>query len=214
MTKESNPKSSGEQQLYCPKQAETLLKYLDFEPAWFIDCGPASGAEFQVIKEKYPDVQLLGLEPSPVGYAAAKPRFEGILLQQAAWENDGMLMLYSPDKLLHSAVFPHSHRGGAWGEPLEVVCRSIDSLDEEYGPFINGVLWLDTERSEIHILTGAAKTLHRGAIRAINIEVHDEWEDKIAQMLKAHGFTLAEKYLPRTEIAVHEEIWLLGGHKR
>lgn len=207
--------------LYHPGQArQHFIPYLKFTPEWFIELGPGSAVEFLEVREKWPEVKLLGLEPSPVGYQAAKARWpaDGILLQVAGWECDGLIRLFHPGDLLHSLCYydgPHVLDDDplALDNKLEdsvlIPARSLDSLDKEYGPFKNAVLWMDIEGSERRVLKGAAKLLKRGAIRAVNVEVRPQYAKVIGDLLKAGDLQKVREYFACE--TVRDEVWTREG---
>lgn len=206
---------TGERQTYRPGQAlEHFCPYVPFKPQWFIDCGPACAEEHLDARAAWPGVRLLGLEPSPVGYAAAARRWpaDGVLLNAAAWDADGVVTLHQAHDMLHGTTFvsmEHSFRDDVSGEPrdaVEAAARSLDSLDREYGPFAEAVLWLDVDGSELRVLRGAAGLLARGAIVAVNVETRPQNADALAAVLKAAGLASVRRYMVCN--TYWDEVWV------
>jgi FkbM family methyltransferase len=205
--------------LYKAGQAtEHFIPYLDFAPKWFIDCGPGSAVEFLNMRYEWPTVKLIGLEPSPVGYEAAKARWpkDGVLLNAAVWDCDGTVKLCYPQDLLHGTCYHDGQHNIADDTTLpadfmdvaDVPCRSIDSLDIEYGPFVDAALWMDIEGAERRALKGAAKVLERGGIRAVNLETRPDVCAEVAAVLQGYGFRKVREYFACE--TVRDEVWLKG----
>lgn len=198
---------------YKPKQAsEHVLPYLKFAPKWFLDCGPGSGVESLSVLAAYPNIKILAIEPSPIGYEAAlkllNPDKYGIVLINAAiWSEDRSdLLLEKPSQLLCSSFF----RNAVGDDPaVRVQGRSLDSLDREYGPFEDVLLWMDIEGSEWNALVGARDLLDRRAIKAINLEVNGNTEGIIHGVMEGRGFRLVRTYFDHGQGGSKDELWEL-----
>lgn len=191
--------------LYRPGQLTNhLLPHVGFTPEWFIDCGLASGGECLDARAAWPGVKLLALEPSPIGFEAARSRFPtdngAHLLHVAAWVRDGIVDLYRPDELLRSTCLPFP------GAKNRVLARSLDSLDRELGPFCEAVLWIDVEGAEAEVLAGTEGLIERRAVRVINLEIANG-DDNLVNFLRSWGFRQVSTYHDRDR--VHEEVWVL-----
>ncbi len=159
-------------------------------------------------------VKLLGLEPSPVGYAAALTRWpaDGQLLNAAVWDSDGEITLHKATDMCHGTAFKDwAHNladdlTGDSGDMVTVPARSLDSLDAEYGPFADVALWIDIDGSESRALAGAAKLLARNAILAVNIETRPEFAKAIGQLLRTAGLAPVRKYLECR--SYWDEVWV------
>lgn len=199
---------------HLPTQAsQHVIPFLNFTPRWFIDCGPGSGVEAREIREAWPKVKLLGLEPSLIGYEAAKTLFptggRSRLLNVGVWDTDCTLTLSKPDDLLHSTFRTFNYPV----KSVEVTVRSLDSLDRELGPFYDTLLWIDIEGSEERALLGAKWLLKRGTIKAVNIEVNDETAEVLHDLLASHGFSKLRTYFDQGNGHSRDELWLLNGSK-
>ena len=191
---------------HLPGQAKHhVIPFLKFTPRWFIDCGPGSGAEAEEIREKWPEVSILGLDPSPIGFEAASILFpadeNSRLLNVGVWEHDCRLALRKPDDLLHSTFRELP------GKTVEVTARSLDSLDKEFGPFDNALLWIDIEGSEERALLGAKELMERGAIKAINIEVNSTTAEVLHPLLTRYGFSKLRTYFDQGHGRSRDELW-------
>lgn len=195
-----------------------FLPRLDFKPEWMIDCGPANAYEAMTVYNRWNDVKFLLLEPSPISFEAALKNLPpgGTLLEAAVWDRDTYVDLYYPEDLLHSNLFgTHENAivedthglGFDTSDVSKVQARSLDSLDNEYGPFSKAILWLDVEGAERRALKGASRLLESGAIWAINLENRPDFAAEIDQLLIPRGF---EKLYTYFECAsVRDEVWLL-----
>ncbi len=199
---------------YHPGQAtDALFPLLDFVPRWFIIFGPASGTEALEARLWWPSVKVLGLEPSRAGHLAAEktwpPPPDSTLLNCAGWESDGTVNFWDPGTPCHGGCFADelNEDNSADDASVPVPCRSLDSLDAEFGPFEDAVLWADVECSERPILRGGARMLRRGAVRAVNLEVRREHGDEIARMLLDLGFVKRLEYLGGGR-GYRDEVWL------
>lgn len=205
----------AKQQLYKPNQAdEFVLPYLEFEPDWFIDCGPGSAVEFDAVHRKWPKTKLLGLEPSPAGWKYASARWPKghTLIRAAIWDTDGTARLYYPYDLLHSTCYIDfaSHLAdniaGETHDFIDVPAITLDTLDREYGPFENAFLWMDIEGAERRALRGAIGVLSRGGIRAINLETRPQFDTEIPVILGGYGFRKVTSY--EGQPSVRDEVWI------
>lgn len=206
----------NQQDLHLPGQAnEHVFPHLTFAPKWFISLGPANATEFLEARDWWPGIKLLGLEPSRAGFSEASSRWpkDGILLQAAAWESDGELTLHKSDDLLHGTCFADwnaafaQDASGDYVDCPKVVARSLDSLDLEYGPFRDAILWADVEGAERSVLRGAKGLLVRKAIGAINLEVRPHYADELAEFLSGFGFHKVREYFACE--TYRDEVWHL-----
>ena len=205
---------------YKPRQArEHFIPHIKFIPEWFIDCGPGCASEYKDARHKWPSVALLGLEPSPIGYEAARQGFpvddNSLLLQVAIWDKDEIITLHQASDLLHSLCFRRADEAqtddptGDSADMVKVQARSLDSLDAEYGPFDKVVLWMDIEGSERRALRGAKNLLSRGAIWAVNIETRPEYEIEFNTILSQSGLKTVSRYLQCE--TYWDEVWIRRG---
>ncbi len=194
---------------HLPNQAaHHVIPFIKFVPQWFIDCGPGSGVEAREVRKRWPRVNLLGLEPSPIGFESASCLFpkngNSTLLNKAVWDSDCKLNLKKPDDLLHSTF-----RDWETGNTIEVEARSLDSLDKELGPFDDVLLWMDIEGSEEKALRGASGLFERRVIKAVNIEVNSETAELLNGLLSQYGFDKRRTYLDQGHGGSRDELWLL-----
>lgn len=194
------------QEPYRPGQAVRLIRHIDFQPSWFIDCGPGSGIEAEIILAAFPRIRVLGIEPSPIATLWQRERFPGRLIQAAAWSSDGFESLRGSHELLHSTVESAAENRNK----LIVPCFKLDTLVPKFSIISeNAILWCDTEGSEVHVLIGAERLLSEKFFRLINIEVRNENSNQVTRILSRHGFERVDKYLDQG--AFWDEIWKLAG---
>lgn len=191
---------------YEPHQARYLLHLLKpLNPEWFIDCGPGLGKEAKVIKDFFPKIEVIGIEPSAAAVKAIGVDYPGTLLQAAAWSKEGMKEFFFPNSCLQGTCV----RGDPKWIGVAVRALTLDSIAERYGLIgRTGFLWMDTERSEEFILLGAKKLLDSHKVLAINAEVYDgDREDMIDGLLGWFGYQKELSYVYQG--AHHDNFYLL-----
>lgn len=185
--------------IYCPGQVANIFPYIDFVPEWFLLGGPADGDEAQVFHAKYPQAQAIGWEPNPALYDyQLEAGFPGILRKCALWSDThdvgvGVLRLgESPDEQQRnrtsSLVRAYTHAG------YQAELATLDQMERIHGPFLNAVLWLDIEGSELAALQGGTKLLARGTVRLINLEVFSDQEASLGSFLAIYGYYEAGRW--------------------
>jgi FkbM family methyltransferase len=165
------------------------------DPAWLIDCGPGPllPGEARRAKNRWPDIQVLGIEPSP---AHSQIQFEsgypGRLISCAVSDKDGDLIDFYPSTKWMS-MYPSKEKRFRTA-PITVPTVTIDSLDQRYGPFSDVIIWADIQGAELSMLEGASNLLQSGRVIAINLEVmpvpFDGWpsEQEVREFLADKGF--------------------------
>jgi FkbM family methyltransferase len=202
--------------VYKPGQAgEHFFPYLLRKPEWFIDLGPANATEYLDARSLFPEVKLIGLEPSPVGYQRALERWPkdgSYLLNTAAWDSDTRIRLYKASDLRHGTAYADADKvavedlNGESADAVEVEARTLDSLDLQYGPFREAALWMDVEGSERRVLKGAKRLLEDGVITSVNIETRPHLAEEFDRVLRGYGFTSIRRYL---ECETYwDEVWV------
>lgn len=145
-----------------------------------IDAGANEGAFAAAVLHLAPEARVLCLEPNPPTFARLRERFHGerrvSVLQAALAEIDGVLPLHdtsaegSQHASLLAATFRAIHPGDA--SATMVPARSLDSLLLERGSPRVDLLKLDIEGGEKAALDGAAWSLARDRIAAIQLEMN------------------------------------------
>lgn len=148
---------------------------------WFILGGADhTGAEAVHLHKKFPRIKMLGIEPNPefVKKIVEEIGFPGTVVEAALWDRDGeTLTLSKPNHLgpsCYSVCRPKDAPDGEGNPNINTLCKvstiTLDTLDEQHGPFTNAALWLDIEYAEVKALLGAKKLLASGRVKLLNIE--------------------------------------------
>jgi FkbM family methyltransferase len=179
--------------VYEPGQVRNIFPYINFTPAWFLLGGPADGNEAQVIKEQYPEISVIGIEPNPEAFEyQLSHRFPGLLLPLALSDSAGIAKFHDGNIRCGRLT-----EGGE--RTVELV--TLDALDARYGPFQDSILWLDIEGSEMKALQGATKLLAEKRILLMNIEIIEDERsgfptllNKFTEWLKPYGYEVAHAW--------------------
>jgi FkbM family methyltransferase len=158
---------------YNPLQALDIIRVLDFEPKWLLDCGPGFGQEALRFKEKWPSISIVGFEPNRETHVLVEPTYPGFLFRLAVSDKDGAGILYNTDRAQGASLRkPDDYRPDGTAAPTEFV--TLDTAMALYAPspVTDAVIWADVEGSEAAVVRGAAKLVESGAVRAINVEVY------------------------------------------
>lgn len=184
---------------YVPLQAAEIVSKLNFTPRWFIDCGPGDGREFDVFKERWPDLYVIGIEPSISAFTSLQSRFPGILLNVAVSGREGRVRLLNPTSSLNASIIrsPDDYSGadGCQCVTLQTLDRIYGPNDAEYRRIENAFVWADIEGSELAMLDGAKEMIKNRQIRGFNLEVHDgENEQRTDTVMTGYGFSKIMSY--------------------
>lgn len=188
-------------------------------PKWFIDLGPGRDPPHSIrIGEAYvaigtwPDIKVIGVEAYLPHYQMQKEfEFPGTLLNLAVWDKDDEELLIYADsdevdgKYEWMSTIPPVE-DSPWANTVTEAVRTVtlDTLETEYGPFEDAIIWADIQGSELKMLQGADKLLKSGRVIALNLEVspkpYEGWpaEAVITKHLDQLGFrpatTLSTKH--------------------
>jgi hypothetical protein len=191
--------------VYDPRQVEVIYPYIDFDPGWFILGGPADATEAQDMREKFPNVCIIGFEPNPMFYNVQLARgFPGRLVQEALWRDWRELELKAVSDRKNS---PWQDQRNASAVKYDVArytyrvrANTLDNYSLAYGPFEDVILWIDIEESELPCLEGAVGLMSAGQIRLVNAEVHDYRVEMMAEMLGRFGIREVGRWNANTVI--------------
>lgn len=172
---------------------------------WFILGGPADGNEAQLIKQEFPHVNVIGIEPNIEMYQfQLEQGFPGVILNSALWscETRRKFVVPNGNNRCGSLV-----KYQADDETIEVETATLDKLSELYGPFDNCCLWLDIEDAELECLSGAEKLLSERRIKVINIEIVEYQSNTVVQksLVETYLFSCGFKEHSRHDIRNMEE---------
>ena len=197
--------------VYSPGQVRVLFPHVNFRPKWFVLGGPANGDEAQVFCKEFPGCTALGIEPMRQFREFQKDRdFPGTLVRAGLGETFGPAEITTPvmfkDEIRASFVrHIEGHKQRTW-------LTTVDTLDKQFGPFEDAVLWLDIEGMELPALKGADETLkRRGSIKLINVEVMPDERPNdlgdIDRFLTNHGFWMIHEW--DWQMERRNQIWRL-----
>lgn len=196
---------------YNAGQFQNIVKHVPKVPRWLILGGPADGNEAQCAVTRWPGLKVLGIEPSePMriwqranGWPKGAP-----LLPYALTDHCGQAVMHAPDDDPRcSSLLSERH-----GPLVEVPTVTIDSLNQQYGPFRRAILWLDIEGMEYEALQGARELFALGEVLLVNVEILERRQDatkRIHSLLTGRGFRLATlwNYHPGSH---HDRIYVPG----
>lgn len=174
--------------VYNPGQARILFDVWPDEAEWFVIGGPANANEAQTIKQSYPNMKCVGFEPNISMLNAQRMlKFPGDLHQIALWKEDTTLDLKIPNGRDISSSLNRDKDFKKECTKKQVPARTLDTLEKEYGPWDNIVLWLDIEDSEYEALQGAKRLFNEGKVLLCNVEIfYREKQQPILQYMEEH----------------------------
>lgn len=181
---------------YNPGQVAEIYPYLARVPGWFVIGGPADADEAQCLKETYPAVQVLGIEPCEEMRDYQRSHdFPGPIVAAALRDRGGSDIQFRMLGRRSSSEWEPSLTSAI---TRMVPATTLDFLDYLYGPFMDAVLWLDIEGSEYLALKGAGNLLSSGRVQLVNIEAlperMPEQAENCAQILTSRGFRLVHEW--------------------
>ena len=169
------------------------------EARWFIIGGMADTNEAIQVKQRFSEVQCLGIEPNPLYVNQQRTMgFPGTLLEGALWDEPGMGILKRPSNatwasasLCRPDVAPDMNGEWELEDQLVVPLQTLDAIHVEHGPLDDIVLWLDVEYAEIKSLLGAVNLFREGRVLMVNVETYAHANlSYIVDFLFRHGLTL------------------------
>lgn len=185
---------------YNPGQFTTIYPYVRQTPHYLILGGPADGNEAQCAAREWPDIRVIGLEPSL--RARRWQRMNGWndrnpLLPYALSNRNGLGIMAFPDRGLNDDIRCASMMPDRGGIRSVVATVTIDELDRAYGPFNRAILWLDIEGYELEALEGAESLFNKGGVDLVNLEIlerRSEVTEKIKAFFDRHSFELVLRW--------------------
>ena len=181
--------------IYRPGQAEVLFEFWPDDAEWFVIGGPADGDEAQTVKEKYPNIGVIGFEPNrQMRLRQQRAGFPGPLLTYALSDIEGNTILRVPKGMPRSSTIRRDLTGLSCLKET-VTAATLDNTSNREGPFTNVVLWIDIEEAELRCLKGARKLLESGRILLINLEVMNvEQLSEITEFLSQYGLREVKRW--------------------
>ena len=188
-------------EFYSPGHLATIYPFMEGlpEPEWLLLGGPADANEAQTVRERWPNIKVIGVDPNPDviawqllhGWPDAQPLLCFALSDKVGTE----IVAHTGEGLRSTQMYCHDPDDPLSVEQVQslptVPSTTWDYLDRIWGPFTNAILWMDIERSELKALQGARNLLARGAILLINVEEmssHGGPEPYIGPFLAEYGF--------------------------
>ena len=199
--------------IYLKRLPASINIPLDISAKTLYDIGVGSiNSEAWKFKARYPDIQIIGLEPHPTRYNKLKYVYPGILLNKAVAEKDGILKGYEGYEKADDFVRYPRKEEMKYYRKFEIEAITLDTLDKEFGHPPEIFIWADIEGSELDILKGAKKLLSSGRVVAINLEL--SWVSPTEGWCKAKDvINFLDKYnfRPNQEISFtgHQDIIFL-----
>ena len=180
---------------YAHGQVKSIYNYIPKTAEYFIVAGPANGDEAQEISIDFPDLKIIGFEPSKEAFQfQTKNDFPGDLFDVALSNENKKLKFYNKS----------INQGTCFGqeddniESYNVDAITMDSFIEANPKINNIVLWADIEGGEYDMLMGFEKYLDR--VLCMNLEVmedpnnRDGYIKKVNDFLVSNGFYLAHRW--------------------
>jgi len=167
-------------------------------PRTIVVAGLGRGEEMPVFRRCFRRARIIGVEPLHEHWRIVRragDRMPDVVVKRALWSTVGARLTfhlnYEPDQRATVYELPRPVPGE---ETREIETTTLDALFREYGPWRDGLLWLDCEGAEQEIL--AASTSLARAYRWINVELTfcparnvPPWQET-DEVLRAAGFRL------------------------
>lgn len=204
------------------RSGNAVVEYCDniaWAPEYIIIVGVGvQHEEAYVMREVWPDVPILGIEPNPRTIETIQKTYtsaplNATLIHAAVTDFQGEAPIYSRHNWKNGAtLIEPTDLTGLIVE--QVPCRTLDELVPPEAR--NILLWFDCEGSEIKALSKALRTIERTML--INIEMtgrprHPGWPSPIHVhwLLQAYGFLQAWTHTHRTCISQFDAIYAKPG---
>jgi FkbM family methyltransferase len=155
----------------------------DFEchrpPKTILDAGAHIGLVSVLFANRWPDAQIIALEPEPANFALLKKntaRYKMIIPVQAALSSDnGLVSLVDPG--LGSAGFriQNTESNAAKGASHSIPGVTVDRLMEAHGIDQVDILKMDIEGAEKDVLDASSKWM--SSVALLIVELHDRYRN-------------------------------------
>ncbi len=160
------------------KEVKKIINQFDFD--CFIDCGVGySGSESWSVRDFKSKCKIIGFEPQNERYELLKNNnYPGDLYKKALSENIGFIEGYMGNKDGKSDFWTYGNDslvddGLYKKERIEAttIDEVLEGLDVK-----NVFIWADIEGAELSMLKGGKKSLEKGIICGLNLELRNEIE--------------------------------------
>jgi FkbM family methyltransferase len=185
------------------KKEEVISQFIEKSPEAMFDIGVGPKSEYLTLGRRYPNMKIYGFEPCRVRFERLVPKFPGILMPYAAWDENAELKLHRKTKDAKFGDAPTIFNQGRNKLKISesVSARTLDWLDDQLGNLDRILLWMDIEGAEMKALMGATRMLKDQRIKWLNLEVRPKpkreiipSEDDITGFLKIFGYKQVLKY--------------------
>lgn len=160
----------------------------------FIDIGPGA-LNSEAWAKKWSDFEIIGIEADIDRFINLRNEYPGTLLNYAVWDKDNVVL---NGELTSSFGFIANGYNNI-EKKVDIKTITIDTIDKLFGSFDEIYIWADIEGSELKMLQGATKSMHK--IKWLNLEVRQQtttesWckADEIYSFLKQKGFCANKPY--------------------
>ena len=145
--------------------------------SFLLTLGPGMvGTEAWIFREKYPDIDIIGLEPQIERYNFLKDKFPGVLLNKAAGAQECIVDGWMGHKDGKSDFWLNaSPENSKYYKKKKVQCTTVDKILENIDGF--GLLWMDIEGAEFEAIRGALGSLMTGKVAFISLEMNFNSKD-------------------------------------
>jgi FkbM family methyltransferase len=164
-------------------------------PAALYDIGVGPKSEWDTLARHYPDMKIVGCEPSPdMRNLVIERGFTGELFPVAIDETAGSRSFTIHPSMPMASGFI---REFANAQRITVETWTLDQFDEAAGFAEDILLWMDIEGMELPALRGGKRLLESGRVKWINLEERrgaipcPEWTDprELHRFLNSVGFS-------------------------
>jgi len=180
---------------------ELIVPHLPKAPAWVVFGGLGNPGLVESVLKRWPSVKLLGTDRRAEVAAEYTSRFgsdpKSPWLNVALGEADGVAEMWA------------AAEGEKPGAFVEVATLSLDSLEKNYGPFTDCLLWLSCEGYEYAALSEAVNLLESDRLLGVNLEARYHLAPTNAEMyalLEAYGYRRTLVWYRRCW--GHNELWV------
>ena len=145
------------------------------------------------LKQKFPDIEIYGVEANPNFVKIRQENYPGNLLSVGIWSEKCKKTLTVPvagvgrSSLLPARKEWAESRNFKESETIEVECMTLDDLDKLAGKPEKIWLWMDIEGAELEALKGAEELLKSRRLDCISFEVSTVDFLPGEQLARRHG---------------------------